>query len=128
MDVPEGWTPSFKKNKPDELRLRAPGDQYRLAILPAPSDGMNSEEGARMLAKKLEGTPPTPKRPGMYSFAAYSGGLRCLVVARGQRMVLIMEAGQERPFQREIGRIMHSLASTDADEQAIFDSLQVLFP
>ena len=130
VDVPEGWTPSFEKSNPDQLRLRAPGDAYRLVIMPGPSGGMNSEQGARMLAKKLEGTTPAPapKYPGMYTFTAHSGTLRCMVMARGKRMVMIMEAGKGLPFQQDVARIMRSLASTDVDEQAVFDSLKPLFP
>ena len=130
VDVPEGWAPSFEKSNPDQLRLQAPGNKYRMAILAGPSNGMNSEQGARMLAKMVEGgTPsPSPKHPGIYYFTARSGVVRSMVMAQGKRMVVIMESGDARPFQQEILRITRSLASTDADEQAIFDSLQVLFP
>ena len=130
VDVPEGWTPSFKKNDPDELALRAPGDHYRLVVLAGPSNGMNSEQGARMLARTLEGSMPEPasKHPNMYTFAAYAGALRCMVVAQGTRMVVLMESGNPLPFEEDIARITRSLASTDADEQAIFDSLKLLYP
>lgn len=130
VDVPEGWTPSFEKSNPDQLRLQAPENQYQLAFLLGPSNGMNSEQGARMLAKNLEGDMPEPasSHPNMYTFTAHSGALRCMVVAQGRRMVVIMESGDPRPFEREIIRITYTLASPDADEQAIFDSLKLLFP
>ena len=129
VDAPEGWTPSFEKSNPDQLRLQAPENRFRMAILPGPSNDMNSEQGARMLAKMLEGTTPAPapKHPGMYTFTTNTGSLRWMVVAHGQRMVAIMEAGEGLPFQRDIGRIIRSLASADADEQAIFDSLKPFF-
>ena len=130
VDVPEGWAPSFEKSNPDQLRLQAPGNKYRMAILAGPSNGMNSEQGARMLAKKVDGTmpAPAPMHPGIYSVTAHSGTLKCLVMAQGKSMVVIMNSGNGVPFMREIGHIMHSLASTDPDEQAIFDSLKLTFP
>lgn len=130
VDVPEGWTPSFKKDNLDQLRLRAPGNAYGMVILAGSSNGMNSEQGAGMLAKKVDGTmpAPAPMHPGIYYFTAHSGTLKCLVMAQGKSMVVIMNSGNGVPFMREIGHIMHSLASTDPDEQAIFDSLKLTFP
>ena len=130
VDVPEAWTPSFENGSPDQIRLRAPGDQFRMAILPGPSGGMNSEQGARMLAKKVGGTvpAPAPKHPGMYSFTSHAGAVRCMVMARGKRMAAIMKAGKGLLFQQEIASIVRSLVSTDADEQAMFDSLKPFFP
>lgn len=130
VDVPGGWTPSFKKDDLDQLRLYAPGNEWGMVILSGPSSGMNSEQGARMMAKRIDGTTPSPlpMHPDIYYFTVHSGVLRCLVMAHGKRIVLIMQTGNGLPLQQDIARIMHSLASTDADEQAIFDSLQALFP
>ena len=130
VDVPGGWQASFKRSDPDQLILHSPQNQYRLAILPGPSNGMNSEQGAQMLARMVEGSKPLPasKHPNMYTFTTHSSTLRCMVVARGERMVAILESGNSLPFELDIASIVRSLTSTDADEQAIFDSLKPLYP
>ena len=130
VDVPEGWAPSFKEGDLDQLRVYAPGNAYGMVILSGPSNGMNSEQEAGMLAKKVDGTmpAPSPMHPGIYYFTAHSGTLKFLVMAQGKSIVVIVSSGKGVPFMREIGHIMHSLASTDPDEQAIFDSLKLTFP
>ena len=128
VDVPDGWTPSFGAGSLAELRLMAPGNTFRMNVILGPSTGKTPEQEARMLSKKLGGTEPVAsKSPGIYTFEVPAKGLSCVNMAKGKRMLVIMEAGNGEPFQHDVGRIMKSLTSTDSDEQAIFDSLKPFF-
>lgn len=128
MDVPDGWTSEFKKSVLDEFRLTAPGNVLRMAIMWGPSVGMTPEQGAEMIAKKLGGTEPASTRnPGMYAFEANGGVLRVMTLVHGTRMMVIIESGTRGPLQDMIGHIIKSLASSDKDEQAMFDLLKPFF-
>lgn len=128
LDVPEGWTRSFKEGSPGELRLMAPDGAFRIAVLMGSASGMTSGQGARMVAKSLKGTEPEPTRnPDVYSFTGQSGVPRCLVMVKGARMVAVMEGGDRRDVQQQIGPMMGSLVSADTDEQDIFDALKPFF-
>lgn len=127
MSVPEGWSAEYRKTGLDEFRLTAPENRFRMVIMLGPADGMTPEEGANMIAKKLQGTEPKPTRnPGMYAFEG-KNGVRCMTLVQGKRMLVLMESGLGGPIQGQISLLVTSLSSTDKDEQAMFDSLKPFF-
>ncbi len=114
-------------NEPTKQTIVAsPGQECVSSTQIIPTDGKSDQELAKMLSQQLKGSAPEPAENGGYAFTANAGGVPMSInVATSDSIALVyMEIGPKEKYQDELQLIRKSLASDNADEQALLDTVK----
>ncbi len=125
IDLPEGWTAAYDAEI-HQIMAESADKTCRVALQVADADGMNDQQLAEMLSNELKGGTPQ-KVPGFdnYYFTANVNNMEMTIslFEFGGKVLVYIEGGETRKYERDTIRIWNSMTSADPAEKALFDSV-----
>ena len=132
LEVPKGWTAEYLDMGPtSQIRLMAPSNRCRVAVLLGPSVAGDTKKDAELLARDLgESTAPEPV-PGRDSYHFFSSNekqakLEAIVFTRYPAMFIWFQSGSTGKYTEDIQTIWNILSSSNPFYQALIDELYKL--
>lgn len=108
MDVPKGWIASTEEG--GAVAVIAPNNEAAVTIGSEKLEGVNPDEGARILSRKLGGSEPQKTADGEYSFHFTRNGItsRSIFRARKDHFILITVTDSTGKHQEAIDAMLES--------------------